>query len=121
MAKELFRPTKLRKTRGEVDSLKFETPTLTLDSSKLETKTLTRTPGQKPRLPTPTPHPRTFEKLFYDVTNDVMQQFCDATNDVQRSIMYAGVKLWNDLPLYLREMPFSNFKDVYQNLLISCY
>ena len=43
------------------------------------------------------------------------------TNRLQRSIMYEGVKIWNDVPLAIKSSPKKQFNLQYKNFLFCCY
>ena len=44
-----------------------------------------------------------------------------STNQLQKSIMYTGVKIWNNIPLPIKSLPKKRFNLQYKTLLISCY
>ena len=46
---------------------------------------------------------------------------CVRTCRSQRSIKYAGAKLWSNIPSEIKKLPFHKFKEIYKNFLLHNY
>ena len=43
------------------------------------------------------------------------------TSRSQRSIKYAGAKIWNNIFSEIKKLPFHKFKEIYKNVLLHNY